>query len=168
MSRLKLYVHSLASGYVLLGANILYTLASVRLANHFLSRSEFGLWSVTSTIAQYIALIDLGMTSTSRILVDYKDRKDGGDYGSVIQTFLLVSLVQAVLITVVGFALAFGLVPMLRIPPPLQHQFVYLMIGQCLLTAGSFLTRILIFLLAAHQRYDVGNYTSAGLFAVSL
>jgi O-antigen/teichoic acid export membrane protein len=168
MSRLKRYVHSLASGYVLLGANILYTLASVRLANHFLSKPEFGLWGVTSTIAQNIALIDLGMTSTSRILVDYKDQKDGGDYGSVIQTFLLVSLVQAVLITILGFGLSFGMVPMLRIPPALQHQFVWLMIGQCLLTAGSFLTRILLFLLAAHQRYDVTNYVSSGLFAVNL
>jgi O-antigen/teichoic acid export membrane protein len=85
----------------------------------------------------------------------------------VIQTFVLVSLVQGCLLMLLGVGLAFGLVPVLRIPAAQQQQFVFLMIGQCGLTAGIFLTRILHFLLAAHQRFDVINYAQAALFGVS-
>jgi O-antigen/teichoic acid export membrane protein len=166
MSRLQRFVHSLAAGYVLLGANVFYTLASFRLANHFLSPTEFGLWGVVTSIAQYIALVDLGMTSTSRILVDYKDQPNAGHYGSVIQTFGLVSLVQAALVMALGIGLSFGLVKLLHIPPAQHQTFVYLMIGQCGVTAAGFLARILLFLLAAHQRYDVSNYIQAVTFGV--
>jgi len=45
MSRLKKFTFSLLSGYVLLGANIFYTLASVPLALHYLTKPEFGFWA---------------------------------------------------------------------------------------------------------------------------
>jgi O-antigen/teichoic acid export membrane protein len=87
MSRLKRYVHSLASGYVLLGANMLFTLASAPLALHYLSKAEFGLWALTSQIAGYVALVDMGLSASgSRILIDYKDHRANGDYGSVVKT----------------------------------------------------------------------------------
>jgi len=83
MSRLKHFGHSLISGYILLGANVLYTLASVRLALDHLSVKEFGLWALTSQVAGYIAFIDMGMSnSVSRILMDHKDDRAGGNYGS--------------------------------------------------------------------------------------
>ncbi len=75
MSRFKRFAHSLASSYLLMGANILYSLASVPLALKYLSKPEFGLWALASSIAIYVGLIDMGMTGTSRILVDYKDNK---------------------------------------------------------------------------------------------
>ena len=55
MSRFKRFTHSLLSGYVLLGANILYTFASVPLALHYLSKKEIGLWGVVTQIAGYLA-----------------------------------------------------------------------------------------------------------------
>src|ERR1044071_1888761 len=55
MSRFRKYAHSLVSGYVVLGANMLYTLASVPLALKYLGKPEFGLWALTSQIAGYIA-----------------------------------------------------------------------------------------------------------------
>ena len=73
MSRFKRFAHSLVSGYVLLGANMLYTLASVPLAWHFLSKDQFGLWFTTATIGGYIVLLDFGMGgSVARILIDTK------------------------------------------------------------------------------------------------
>ena len=167
MSRLKRLAHSLLSGYILLGANVFYTLASLPLALRYLDVPEFALWGLTSNIAQYIALVDAGMAGTARILVDYKDQKDGGAYGSVIQTFVLVSIVQGALILVLGIGLAFGLVPVLRIPAAQEREFVLLTIGQCGLLMAGFLSRILNYLLGAHQRYDVVNYTQAATFAVS-
>ncbi|HEV2394982.1 MAG TPA: oligosaccharide flippase family protein [Verrucomicrobiae bacterium] len=168
MSRIKRLAHSLASGYVLLGANVIYTLTSFRLAGKYLGPAEFGLWAVVTNLAQYIALIDLGMTSTSRILIDYKDHRDAGDYGSVIKTFLVVSLIQAILIVLLSIGLAVALVPVLHIPGTLKHQFIYLTIGQCGVLGAGFLSRIFPFVLSAHQRYDLVNYTQTAGFALGL
>ena len=86
MSRLKKFTRSLFAGYLLLGANIFYTLASVPLALHYLGKAEFGLWALVSQISGYIGLIDLGMAgSVSRILIDHKDDRRNGAYGGVIQ-----------------------------------------------------------------------------------
>src|SRR5208282_1117622 len=107
MSRFKRFAHSLVSGYMQLGVNSLFTLASVPLALHYLDKEEFGLWALTSQIAGYIALIDLGLTAAaSRILIDYKDHQKHGEYGGVIQTGAWVGLSQAALIFLVGTLLA--------------------------------------------------------------
>jgi O-antigen/teichoic acid export membrane protein len=162
MSRLKRFAHSLLSGYVLLGVNVLFTLASVPLALHFLGKEEFGLWALTSQIASYIALMDFGLTAAaSRILIDYKDHENPGEYGATIQTGALVGVSQAVLVFVVGTGLAFVIGPLLHIPAKLERIFFWLVIGQCGVTAGMFATRIISHVLTANQRSDVNNYSSA-------
>jgi O-antigen/teichoic acid export membrane protein len=161
MSRLKNYASALGSSYIALAAHVVYTLASVPLAFRYLSKPEFALWGLTFQIAGYLALIDFGMASVSRILIDYKDRKDDAAYGSVIQTSVYVSVVQALLIAACGTGLAFVLGSLLRVPSHLEQDFVFLVVGQCVLLAASFVTRIFGFLLAAHQRVDILNYSQA-------
>jgi O-antigen/teichoic acid export membrane protein len=167
MSRLKRLAHSLLSGYVLLGVNMVFTLAGVPLALHYLSTAEYGLWSLMAPIASYIALMDFGLNAaTSRILIDYKDHAERGKYGSVIQTDVLVGLAQAGLIFIVGIILAFAIGPVLDIPAQLQPQLFWLVIGQCCISAGLFVTRVIAHVLTAHQRFDVINYSGAvGLVA---
>ena len=83
MSRLRHAAMSLGSGYAAMAANVFYTLASIPLALHYLGKEQFGLWSVVTQVASYLLLLDLGVTgSVSRILIDHKDKKNGGDYGS--------------------------------------------------------------------------------------
>jgi O-antigen/teichoic acid export membrane protein len=169
MSRLKNFTHSLLSGYVALAANIFYTLASVPLAFHFLNRREFGLWALVTQLGGYIALVDLGMGgSVSRILIDHKDDRRNGAYGSVIQTGALVGLAQGALIMVAGIILSALLGALLHIQPDLQRDFFWLMIGQCALLAVSFAGRIFNFLLLAHQRPAISYYGGAALFFVNL
>jgi len=168
MSRLKRYTHAMASGYLLLGANAIYTLASVPIALSFLSTPEFALWALTSTIAQYLSLVDLGMSGASRIIIDHKDERDGGAYGSTIQTFFLVSVVQGLLITVLGLGLAAVLGPLLHVPAAQQSEFFWLTIGQCLLLAATFLSRIAVYILTAHQRIDLVNYSQIVLLGLTL
>lgn len=167
MSRLRRFAHSLLSGYLLLGVNVVFTLAAVPLALHYLSTREFGLWANITQIAIYIALLDFGLSgSAARILIDYKDHPEKGDYGSIIQTDVLVGLAQAGLILVVGTVLAFVIGPLLKIPPDLQPEFFWLVMGQCGVTATMFVTRIVAHVLNANQRYDVNNYNGAcGLVA---
>lgn len=167
MSRLKRFTHSLASGYVALIANTLFSLASVPLAFAYLTKQEFGLWALAAQAAGYMSLIDLGMSGVSRILIDYKDQKNGEDYGSVIQTLIWVSAAQGALILAASAVMAFGLPGPLRIPPELEHSFRWLVLGQGTLLAGGFLSRVLNYLLTAHQRYDVANYAQIISFAAN-
>ncbi len=82
MSRIKRFIHILASSYAFLSAGVVFNLVSVPMALHFLPKAEFGLWAVMTQAISYIALIDAGMTgAVARHLIDHKDNPGGGDYG---------------------------------------------------------------------------------------
>lgn len=166
MSRLKRFTHSLLSSYAFLGVNVLYTLASVPLALKFLSKAEFGLWALTLQIAGYISLVDLGMgSSISRILIDHKDDRASGRYGGAIQSGFLVGLAQGLIILAFGLGLVWFMAGWLLVPQELSKQFLWLMIGQILLTAATFMSRMFNQLLIAWQRIDVCNYSGMAQLA---
>lgn len=170
MSRVRRYAHSLLSGYALLAANIAYSLGSVPLAFAYLHHSEqgkaeFGLWVLCTQLAGYLALVDFGMAGTSRILIDYKDDRNGGIYGGVIQTLALVSVVQGAIILAASALLALSLAGLVGVPAALQPEFAVLMFGQGAAVALGFCFRVFNYILAAHQRQDVINLWSTASFA---
>jgi O-antigen/teichoic acid export membrane protein len=169
MSRLKKFTRSLMAGYMQLGANIFYTLASVPLALHYLGKAEFGLWALVSQLGGYILLIDLGMSSSiGRILIDHKDDRASGAYGGAIKTGTLVCWAQAVIIILAGSALSFLAGSLLHVQAELRSDFVWLMIGQSALLGISFASRIFGNVLIAHQRLDIGSYGAAAGFFLNL
>ena len=169
MSRLKKFTRSLLSGYLMLGANIFYTLASVPLALHYLGKAEFGLWALVSQISGFIGLIDLGMSgSVSRILIDHKDDRQNGAYGGVIQAGALVGLVQGALVMLAGTALSTLAGSLLRVQVEFRHEFVWLMIGQSAVLGLVFAARIFSNVLLAHQRLDVSNHGASIFFILNL
>jgi O-antigen/teichoic acid export membrane protein len=160
MSRLKKFTNSLLSGYAALGVNVLYTLASVSLVLHYLSKAEFGLWALTLQVANFIALVDLGMgSSIARILIDHKDEQGNGRYGGAIKSGFLVGLAQGMITLIGGLSLLWFMAGWLRVPHNLAQPFFWLMAGQILLTAATFGTRMFGQMLYAWQRIDVCNYT---------
>lgn len=161
MSRFKRFASSLFSGYALILANILYTLASVPLALHFLSREEFGLWALVSQVCNFNQIIiDLGMSGAiARILIDHKDDHTSNTYGAVILTGSIVLFLQGLLIAIVGGVVSYWLPQLMDVPTIHWAEFRLLVIGQCILLAISFVLRIFTFVLQAHQRFDIGNYT---------
>jgi O-antigen/teichoic acid export membrane protein len=170
MSRLKKFALSLASGYLLLAVNGLYTLASVPLALHYLSNEEFGLWALITQIANLkLMLVDFGMSSSiSRILIDYKDNKASVTYGSVIKTGFGVLVIQGILIALVGSGISFLLPGWMHLPEKFWHIFRWLLIGESLLLGFTFSGRMFGFILFAHQRADLSNYSAMGSFVVNL
>ena len=164
MSRFKRFAHSLISGYLLLGANMLYTLASVPLALHYLSLEQYGLWALVTQVCNLNqVLIDLGMSNAvARILIDHKDDPNSTGYGAVIKTGFLVLVVQGVLMAVVGGVLSFWLPGWMDVPAEHWRDFRLLVTWQCVMLAVSFATRIFTFILQAHQRYDIGNFSNLG------
>jgi O-antigen/teichoic acid export membrane protein len=167
MSRLRRAFQNAASGYVALGAGTVFSLASVPLALHNLSKERFALWALMASISSYLNLIDLGMSaSVARLLIDRKDDDSDSGYGSFIQTGFLVLLVQGVLLFVTCFAIAPLLAVLLHIEPELQSEFIELTRWQGAVVAVSFWGRIFSHLLYAHQRLDMGNY--AQVFGLGL
>ena len=167
ISRMRRFLRTLASSYLSLAAASVYTLVSVPLALHYLSRAEFGLWALMAQIAGYLALVDVGMSgSTARFLIDHKDDPERGEYGSVLQTGQLVLFVQGVIITLAGCLLSPLLAELLDIPPALTHSFVVLACWQSALLGATMATKTLGQLLYAHQRSDVVNYSQPLGFAV--
>jgi O-antigen/teichoic acid export membrane protein len=159
MSRLRRYTKSLFSTYLTLGVNGLYTLASIPLALKYLGKDEFGLWMLTTQIATYIALIDFGMNSSmTRALIEYKDRRESGQYGSAIKSGFLVGLFQGVIVLFIGFGLLPFMARLLNVHSDQVKHFLWLMIGQILVASGSMFSRIFTQLLYAWQRIDICNY----------
>ncbi|HUJ71694.1 MAG TPA: oligosaccharide flippase family protein [Verrucomicrobiae bacterium] len=169
MSRIKRFLHILASSYVSLGAGVVFTLVSVPLALHFLPKAQFGLWALMTQAVGYVALIDAGMTgAVARHLIDHKDDPSTGDYGSVVQTGNLVWAVQGAIIFLVGFVLSPWLARLFAIPADLQHDFIVLMRWQSGIVAFAFATRVCSQIIYAHQRIDLANYVAILGFAVNL
>ena len=161
MDRLKNFTYSLVSGYAQMAVNVLYTLASVPLALHYLSKAEFGLWALTVQVANFIALVDLGMgSSIARILIDYKDDRHNGRYGSVIKSGFLVGLAQGLVTLAVGLCGVWFLGGWLHLSQEMSGPFFLLMTGQVLMTAATFGTRMFGQILYAWQRIDITNYSA--------
>jgi O-antigen/teichoic acid export membrane protein len=159
MSRTRKFSHSLASGYLFLGATTVQTLASVPLALHYLPKQEIGLWALVIQISGYLLLIDLGMSgSISRILIDHKDQPGAGVYGAIIKTGALVLLVQGAIIVIAGVAVSFCLPDLFAVPTAYQRDFQILTAGQCIALGALFVGRMFNHILQAHQRYDLCNY----------
>jgi O-antigen/teichoic acid export membrane protein len=161
MSRFRRMAHNVASSYAALIAASIFSLASVPLALHYLGAESgrFALWLLMATITGYLTLIDLGMSnSVARLLIDYKDRREDGEYGSLIKTGWLVLLVQAAIILCAGVSLAPVLASLLKIAPDLRNEFIRLLSWQSGSMALAFALRIFSHILNAHQRNDIQNY----------
>jgi O-antigen/teichoic acid export membrane protein len=169
MSRVKNYLSSVAAGYLNLGTNIVYSLASVPLALHYLTREEFGLWALVTQLAWYLMLIDTGMSNaTGRRLIDHKDERASGVYGSVLKTGLAVLLVQGIILWIATIFAAPLVSAVFLIPAQLAPAFERLLIFQAAISALSLPARGVGQLLFAHARTDLINLSISCAFVVNL
>jgi O-antigen/teichoic acid export membrane protein len=163
MTRARKFLHGVSSGYLVLGLNALYTLASVPLVLSYLSQDQFGVWIVVGQLAGYLTMVDLGTnTAGMRLLIDYKDDANSGVYGGLIKTMVLTQWLQALVILVLGVAVTGFLSRVLRIDPALAADVESLWIWQVIFLVISFSCKVGSQLLAAHQRMDICNYAQAG------
>jgi O-antigen/teichoic acid export membrane protein len=166
--RLGRFFQAVVSGYLLLVANTIYVLASVPLALHYLQKREFGLWALTMQLTGYLQLVDLGMSaSVSRHLIDHKDDRSSGGYGSMVQTGFLVLSVQGLLVLTAAAVFIYFGTDFLRIDPDLQESFKIVMLVQCAIVAADFPGRLVGHMLVAHQRSDITNYSQTGMFVIT-
>ena len=158
MSRSKRFVSGLLSSYAAIGVNILYTIASVPLAFHYLDKEEFGLWALVTQLAGYLMLLEFGMTgSVARSLSDHKDHIEDGVYGNILRTGARVFAIQGFFVTLLGLAMAWFAPSLLNLPLRLQHPFALLMAAQALLNGCKLAMGSLASPLWCHQRLDLSN-----------
>ncbi len=159
MSRIKNFSRNLATSYLQLGVNVVYSLVSVPLILHWLPKAEFGLWMLLTQLMSYIVLVDLGINSAvARFLVDHKDRRAEGGYGSLVKTSALVSAAQGLIVLAVVMLGSPLLAAMMKVPAEYRATFIALMRIQGVITAFTFCTNPLGIMLNAHQRMDVVSW----------
>jgi len=162
MTRSKRFVTGLLTSYVAIGVNILYTIASVPLALHYLNKAEFGLWALVTQLAGYLTLLDFGMRgSVARSLSDHKDYIEGGTYGNILKTGNRVFAIQGLCVALLGLAMAFFAASLLGLPTQLQHPFAILMAVQSVLAGFGISLGALGAPLWCHQRSDIYNFSSS-------
>jgi O-antigen/teichoic acid export membrane protein len=158
MSRSKHFVTGLLSSYAAIGINVLYTIASVPLAFHYLDKAQFGLWALVTQLSGYLMLLELGMTgSIARSLSDHKDDVASGIYGSILRTGSRVFMVQGVAVALLGLIVAGCAPPLLGLPPRLHHPFTLLMAAQGVLSGMRLSIGALASPMWCHQRLDLSN-----------
>ena len=104
-------------------------------------------------------------SSVARILIDHKDRRADGHYGGAIKSGLLVGTAQGAITLITGMSLVWFMATWLRVPADLSPAFLWLMIGQVLISAVSFVSRIYYQVLCAWQRMDLYNYSQIAQLA---
>lgn len=163
------FFRGLTAGYVALGANLIYTMASVPLALHYLGREQFGLWALAQQISGYLMLLDLGMSaSLSRLVANSKHQVEGGEYGSLLLTGAGVFFLQALLVFILAFLFSLVAGHLFAIPPGLEPTFRGAILILAGITSLSLLLRCLGIPLWAFQRMEIINQCMAANLLLGL
>jgi len=159
--RVRRFAAGLSTGYVALFLNIAYTVVSVPMALHYLSKTEFGLWALALQISGYLMLLDLGVSSAlNRLLSNHKDTLNDGSYGSLLLTAGLVFVVQGIVIAVAGYAFSFYAPSLFSIPYELQGVFRNVLMILVVFTGLSLAFRSFGAPLWTFQRIDMCNFSA--------
>ena len=168
MSRSKRFLTGLVSSYAAIGVNMLYTIASIPLALHYLDKEQFGLWALVAQLSAYLGLLELGMRgSVARILSDHKDHMETGAYGSVLRTGTRVFLIQGLVVTLCGCLLAVTGPQLMDLPFALHDRFKILMALQSSFVGFGLAVACLGAPLWCHQRLDISALSSSLCMLVS-
>lgn len=156
MNRFSQFIRGLGSSWLATLAAVIYSLLSVPIALRYLTIEEFGLFVLLLQIATYFALIEIGMSAaTARILVDYKDHRDGRVYGSVILTGFLVFAIQGLVIVTVGIVAAPWIIALVAVPSDLAEVAIQLLRWLALSSALTLAFRVYGSVLYANKRLDL-------------
>lgn len=156
MTRLRQFAQGLGSSWLATLATVIYSLLSVPIALKYLSVDEFGLFVLLLQVAGYFMLIEIGMSAaTARILIDYKDNRNDGSYGSVILTGFYVFATQALVVLAIGIVAAPFIVTVIGVPAAFTEIATFLLRCLAATSALNLAFRIYGSILYANKRLDL-------------
>lgn len=166
-SRVTLYLKGIGSAYVLLVVNICYSFISIPIVLYYLGKETFGLWSLTVQIGALLQLADAGMGGALvRILIDYKDDKKSSAYRQTLYSVWLALIALGIILFGLVWIGKSKFIILLNITQNSYIDYPYFLLIYCLVFSSGFALRPINLVLAAHQRNDIVNWTSAlGLVA---
>lgn len=160
-SRTEKFTISLLSGYIALCANIVYSLVSIPMALHYLSKQEFGLWVLINQLSSSLMLLEFGMSgSIARHLSIHKEDMNKGSYGSVMITGFYFFLGISAIMFIVGLVVIYSLPLWTYIPSVLSHPFYIVSLIQLCVGSMTLILRSFGSALWSHQRLEINNYAS--------
>lgn len=166
-SRKTLLTRGVILGYGALVTQIFYSLASIPLTLSYLSKEQFGMWSLITTLVGYLQLLEFGMTNAfGRHLFECLDTKEDGRYGRYFVAGLIGTGLAALLIALIGTTGSMMAAPLFEIPGNLRSDFQWLMIGNVLIASASMAIRMLGISLHIHQRHDLIQLSQIGVYVV--
>jgi O-antigen/teichoic acid export membrane protein len=171
MNRSRQFIRGVTSSWLATLATVVYALLSVPIALRYLTVDEFGLFVLLLQVAAYFTLIEIGMSAaTARILVDYKDDLNSGNYGSVILTGFCVFATQALVVLTGGILAAPWIVALIGVPQPLSEVATLLLRWLAVTSALSLAFRMYGSVLYANKRLDLIHAFMGGniLFALAV
>lgn len=167
INRKNLLARGVLLGYGALAAQIFYSIASIPLALSYLSKAEFGMWGLITTLVSYLGMLEVGMTNGfQRHLFDCKDDKSDGRYGRLYAASLVALAIAAFLVFVLGLIGIWLAISVYRIPDNLKHMFIWVMASQVIISSASMATRMLGSPLYIHQRHDLMQISQIVLFVI--
>ncbi len=156
MNRFRQFSQGVGSSWLATLATVTYSLLSVPIALRYLSVEEFGLFVLLIQIAAYFTLIEIGMSSaTARILVDHKDHRDKGAFGSIILTGFWVFAIQGFIILAVGILAAPWIISLVGVPSALAEIAILLLRWLAFTSALTLAFRVYGSVLYANKRLDL-------------
>lgn len=158
MSRLRLYIRAISTGYALLALNTGYQLALVPIGLRYLGIELFGLWALCIQVGIVLQLADVGMLGAlGRILMNHKDDKTSTTYSD---TFYTLWMLLVAIGTFMAFALTLSsdwLCHVLAIQTSATiHPALYLAAYGALYSV-DFMLKPIGTLLFIQQRSDIAN-----------
>jgi O-antigen/teichoic acid export membrane protein len=156
VDRLNQFSRGVSLSWLATLATVVYSLLSVPIALRYLTVEEFGLFVLLLQVAGYFTLVEIGMSAaTARILVDYKDEPNNGQYGSVILTGFCVFATQALIVLAIGILVAPWVVLIIGVPVAFAEVATLLLRGLAITSAFTMAFRIFGSVLYANKRLDL-------------
>ncbi len=161
------YLATLASGYALMGLQILITLASVPLALSYLGTESFGVWSLAIQVSTWLLLLDGGMNGAlARNLIDYHQDPNSEELHHCISTGFRILLGQGVLILLIALLAGYFSGPLFGLDQEQSRSFGQVMTILGTATCMGFSSKIVQSWYYAIQRLEVCNMISLGMMVI--
>ncbi len=152
-----------------MAANIAYSLFSIPLALGYLGKENFGLWAVVLQIVGYLYLLDCGISQgISRLLIDEKDHRENGVYGSILLTGTIALCLIGGAVALIGWSVGPMLASIFAIPESLSNDFILLIGLQSTIAGIGIGARMLGAPFYAFQRQDLTSVSTILVFVVYL
>lgn len=123
-----------------------------------LGSQRFAIWSLIFVVTMYLSFLDFGITgSFAKYIAEYHAKKDSFSVNAVINCGLLFFLGYTLLIVLAIFLFKDSIATILKIPYPLKHEFLFILVWITVIFAIFNGLRIFRETLFGIQRMDVLN-----------